>query len=145
MAVRIRLKRAGSRHKPFYKIIVTDSRRPRDGAAIESLGFYNPLSHPEKVEVNEERYDHWISVGARASEPVETLLRRLKRRAASGETPEESVKPLIETPIAEADSAEGQEIEPQGETDGDSPAGAEVKPGADAESGAESGGESDKQ
>ena len=122
MAVRIRLKRAGSRHRPFYKIIVADSRNPRDGAAIESLGYYNPLTHPETVEINEERYGHWISVGASASEPVETLLRRMKRRAAAVETPEELAEPILRAQVVEAE-AKGGATETAAATAGAAPAG----------------------
>jgi small subunit ribosomal protein S16 len=88
LSVRIRLRRAGGRHRPFYKIIVSDSRGPRDGADIESLGYYDPLKHPENIRVDEDRYNHWLSVGASASESVVTLLRRLKKRAAGGDEPE---------------------------------------------------------
>jgi len=130
VAVRIRLKRAGSRHRPFYKIIVTDSRSPRDGAAIESLGYYNPLTRPEEVRIDVERYDHWISMGASASEPVQSLLKKMKRRAAGEETPEERGKALLEEPIEEDESAGGAgedagragsgtegESKPEGESD----------------------------
>ena len=82
MSVKIRLKRAGSKHRPFYKIIVADSRGPRDGSTIEALGYYDPLKEPEDIRIDEERYSHWLSVGASASEPVETLLRRMKKRTA---------------------------------------------------------------
>jgi small subunit ribosomal protein S16 len=102
LAVRIRLKRAGSRHRPFYKIIVADSRSARDGADIESLGYYDPLKHPEDIKVDEDRYNHWLSVGASASESVETLFRRLKRRAAGEPEPEPEPVKLPATDEAEA-------------------------------------------
>lgn len=123
MAVKIRLKRAGSRHKPFYKIIVTDSRSARDGASIEALGYYNPLSKPETIEIDEDRYSHWISVGASASEPVETLLRRKRRMAAGGPASDEGAEVVVEEPVAEeAEEAKGEAeaeaaAEPSGKTD----------------------------
>jgi small subunit ribosomal protein S16 len=108
LSVRIRLKRAGSTHRPFYKIIVADSRSPRDGRAIEALGFYDPLKKPEVVQIDEERYNHWLSVGASASEPVETLFKRMKKRAAGIEIPgdEQALKEPIEADEPEAPKAE---------------------------------------
>lgn len=123
MGVRIRLKRAGSRHRPFYKIIVTDSRSARDGASIEALGFYNPLSKPETIEIDEDRYSHWLSVGASASEPVETLVRRKRRMAAGEPVADEGAEVIVEEPVAEeAEEVKGAAeakaaAEPSAETD----------------------------
>jgi len=85
LAVRIRLKRAGSTHRPFYKIVVADSRSSRDGRVIEALGHYDPVKKPEVMEVNEDRLSHWLSKGASMSESVESLVRRMKRRAERGD------------------------------------------------------------
>ncbi len=132
MAVRIRLKRAGSRHRPFYKIIVVDSRSPRDGAAIESLGYYDPLKKPEELSIDEERYNHWVSVGASASEPVETLVARMKRRAAGLAVPEP--EPVVEEkPAAEAAPEAEAAAEPEADKAGSgeseaAPAGDEAQP-----------------
>jgi small subunit ribosomal protein S16 len=109
LSVRIRLKRAGSTHKPFYKVIVADSRSPRDGRAIEEIGFYDPLKKPEIVKIDDERYSHWLSVGASASEVVDTLFKRMKKREAGIEVPGDA--PAAETPIAEAAAAEAAETE----------------------------------
>jgi small subunit ribosomal protein S16 len=117
LAVRIRLKRAGSRHRPFYKIIVADSRSARDGADIESLGYYDPLKHPEDIKVDEDRYNYWLSVGASASESVETLFLRLKRRAA-GEVEAGALKdPDASSAAVEAQVEEAQEQPAGGGTD----------------------------
>jgi small subunit ribosomal protein S16 len=109
LAVRIRLKRAGSRHRPFYKVVVTDSRNPRDGAAIELLGHYDPLADPEEFKVDEERLNHWLSKGASASEPVQAPLRRMKRKKERGEA---GMEPLMKESVmgpeqADAKAAEG--------------------------------------
>jgi len=108
VAVRIRLKRAGSRHRPFYRVIVTDSRNPRDGAEIESLGYYNPLADPEEIRIDERRYEHWIGTGASASDAVKALLKRLRRRAAGQEPAEATKEPAVESAAAEAEGAGGR-------------------------------------
>lgn len=76
--VKLRLKRFGRRHHPFYRINAIDQRSPRDGKAIEQLGWYDPSQTDEskQFEVNGERAKHWLSVGAQPSETVTTLLRR---------------------------------------------------------------------
>ena len=74
MAVKIRLKRMGSRKSPFYRIVVADSRSPRDGRYIETVGTFNPLTQPETVVINEESVLSWLSKGAQPSDTVRTLL-----------------------------------------------------------------------
>ena len=74
--LKIRLRRQGKKKQPHYRIVVAESRAPRDGAFVESIGHYNPLTDPEEVVVNEERLRHWIGHGAQPSETVEKLLRR---------------------------------------------------------------------
>ncbi len=76
MAVRLRLRRMGRKKRPFYRIVVADSRSPRDGRFIEEIGYYNPLTHPATVEVNEDRALYWLGVGAEPTETVKSLLRR---------------------------------------------------------------------
>ncbi len=76
MAVRIRLRRMGRKKRPFYRIVVADSRSPRDGRFIETLGTYNPLSDPFQVEVQEDRVFYWLKNGAQPSQTVRSLLRR---------------------------------------------------------------------
>jgi SSU ribosomal protein S16P len=72
--VRIRLTRMGKRHMPFYRIVVVDSRKRRDGAYIESLGYYNPLRKPAEIKVNVERAVEWILKGAQPSETAANIL-----------------------------------------------------------------------
>lgn len=73
MATVIRLTRMGRKKKPFYRIVVTDSRKRRDGGWIESIGFYNPVTNPAVVKFDKERLEYWKSVGAKMSERVATL------------------------------------------------------------------------
>ena len=76
----IRLSRAGAKKRPFYHICVSDRRNKRDGKFIERIGFYNPIAKPteEKIRFDDERYDHWLSVGAKPSDTVLMLLKRSK-------------------------------------------------------------------
>ncbi|OCL27051.1 30S ribosomal protein S16 [Orenia metallireducens] len=76
MAVKIRLKRMGSKRNPFYRLVVADSRKPRDGRFIEELGYYNPTTDPETVKVNEEAALNWLSNGAQPSDTVRNILSR---------------------------------------------------------------------
>ena len=74
MAVKIRLKRMGSKGKPFYRIVVADSRAPRDGRFIEEIGYYNPVSEPKQIKINDEKAKKWLGVGAQPTETVKKLL-----------------------------------------------------------------------
>ena len=69
----IRLTRMGRNKKPFYRIVVTDSRKRRDSGWIESIGYYNPVAEPKVLKVDQERLDYWLSVGAQPSERVAKL------------------------------------------------------------------------
>jgi small subunit ribosomal protein S16 len=73
MAVRIRLKRIGAHKAPFYRVVVSDSRSPRDGRFIEEIGTYNPVSNPAIVNIDEEKALKWLSTGAQASDTVRSL------------------------------------------------------------------------
>ncbi|GHS50536.1 30S ribosomal protein S16 [Helicobacter pylori] len=73
----IRLTRIGRKKKPFYRVVVTDSRKRRDGGWIESIGYYNPLSEPKDVKIDKERLNYWKSVGAKMSERVEKLSQKI--------------------------------------------------------------------
>lgn len=74
MAVKMRLRRMGAKKAPFYRIVVADSRSPRDGKFIEEIGYYNPLTNPVEVKVNEEKVSEWLSNGAQPTETVKRLL-----------------------------------------------------------------------
>ena len=73
MAVKIRLKRMGAKKSPFYRIVVADSRSPRDGRYIEVVGTYNPVTQPEQVKINEELALKWLQTGAKPSDTVRNL------------------------------------------------------------------------
>ena len=76
MATKIRLKRIGRRNRPFYRMVVMDSRSRRDGAAIEELGWYNPIDVEHSFSLNEERIIHWLKDGAQTTDAAHKLLRR---------------------------------------------------------------------
>lgn len=75
MAVKIKLKRLGKIRSPHYRIIVADSRTRRDGRAIEEIGLYHPVQNPSRIEVDSERVQYWLGVGAQPTEPVLKLLK----------------------------------------------------------------------
>jgi len=80
--VRIRLRRQGAKKQPTYRIVVTDQRAPRDGGILENLGYFNPRTEPETVNVDVERARYWLSVGAQPSQAVERLLKTAGAYAA---------------------------------------------------------------
>ncbi|UKS29918.1 30S ribosomal protein S16 [Paenibacillus sp. HWE-109] len=73
MAVRIRLKRVGAHKAPFYRVVVSDSRSPRDGRFIEEIGTYNPIAEPAAVSLDEEKALKWLQTGAQPSDTVRSL------------------------------------------------------------------------
>lgn len=76
MATRIRLKRMGAKKKPFYRIVVADSRSPRDGRFIEEIGYYDPCKNPAEVRIDDEKAVKWLQTGAQPSETVRALLNK---------------------------------------------------------------------
>jgi small subunit ribosomal protein S16 len=74
MAVRIRLKRMGAHKAPFYRVVVSDSRSPRDGRFIEEIGTYNPVAQPAQVQIDEDKALKWLQTGAQPSDTVRSLL-----------------------------------------------------------------------
>ena len=78
MSLKIRLARIGCKNRPFYHLVVADSRCARNGRFIERVGYYNPLTEPSVIELNSERIAHWYKVGARPSDSVAALLRAKK-------------------------------------------------------------------
>ncbi len=76
MAVKIRLCRMGAKKAPFYRIVVADSRAPRDGSFIEELGYFNPVAQPEKLEINVERAQYWLAQGAQPTDTMRALLKK---------------------------------------------------------------------
>ena len=76
MSVKIRLKRIGAKKAPFYRVVVADSRYPRDGRFIEEIGYYNPLTNPVEIKIDSEQAHKWISNGAQPTETVKSLLKK---------------------------------------------------------------------
>lgn len=74
MAVKLRLKRMGAKKRPFYRLVAADSRSPRDGKFIETIGTYNPLTDPEEIKIDEEKALKWLSTGAKPSDTVRDIL-----------------------------------------------------------------------
>jgi small subunit ribosomal protein S16 len=81
MAVRIRLKRIGAKNTPAYRIVVTDSRSPRDGRFIEEIGSYMPTKPENKYKINLERANYWVGVGALPSETVASMIKKATKAA----------------------------------------------------------------
>ena len=89
--VKIRLRRGGTKKRPAYRVVVAEDRAPRDGAFIEIIGYYNPLTDPPTVVIDREKAQKWISQGAKPSEAVERMLKNLdsgEGEATEAETPE---------------------------------------------------------
>ncbi len=76
MAVKMRLRRLGAKKAPFYRVIVADSRSPRDGKFIEEIGYYNPMTTPAEVKIDAEKAKTWIANGAQPTETVKALLKK---------------------------------------------------------------------
>jgi small subunit ribosomal protein S16 len=78
----IRLRRTGSKKRPFFRVVVTDSRAARDSSFVEVLGHYNPRTKPETLDISRERLDHWIKTGAVPSDTIRTLVARMPPASA---------------------------------------------------------------
>jgi small subunit ribosomal protein S16 len=81
--VKLRLARAGAKKHPFYRVVVTDARSPRDGRFIEQVGIYNPMKDPTELLLQQERVDHWLGKGAQATESVRRLILKNRKQAAT--------------------------------------------------------------
>jgi len=105
MAVKIRLRRMGSNKKPFFRIVVTDARRPNEGRFLENVGWYDPKKEGQNYELKIDRIEHWLGEGAIASDTVRSLLK--KNRKVAGSKP----APVVETPVTEAPAEKEPETE----------------------------------
>lgn len=76
MAVKIRLRRMGAKKAPFYRVVVADSRYPRDGRFIEEIGYYNPMKEPAEIKIDAEKAQKWITNGAQPTDTVKVLLKK---------------------------------------------------------------------
>jgi small subunit ribosomal protein S16 len=90
MAVSIRLRREGTTNRPYYKVVVADSRSPRDGKFIEIVGTYDPKKTGDNSNVDIARVEHWIARGAQPSDTVRSLLKKNRKRVATAAAPEAS-------------------------------------------------------
>ncbi len=97
MSVKIRLRRMGAKKRPFYRMVVADSRRARDARFIETLGYYNPCVEPVELKINDDRAAYWLGCGAQPSDTAQALLKKqgVYDKIASGKAP------ATETPSAE--------------------------------------------
>jgi small subunit ribosomal protein S16 len=97
--VKIRLRRMGTKKRPFFRVVVADARSPRDGRFIENIGRYHPMSDPSVMEIDEERALHWLRNGAQPSDPVRVLLEKLgiweKFRSRAARVPDAGVEPGV--------------------------------------------------
>jgi small subunit ribosomal protein S16 len=87
MAVRIRLKRIGTKNTPVYRIVVADSRSPRDGKFLEELGTYHPLKKDDNFSLKLDRAEHWIKNGAQPSETVASFIKKARKNAPAQSAP----------------------------------------------------------
>jgi small subunit ribosomal protein S16 len=81
MAVVLRLSRAGTHKAPFYHVVATDSRNPRDGKYLEDVGIYDPTLKPERIELKADRVEHWLKVGAKPSPTVAMVIKKARKAA----------------------------------------------------------------
>ena len=101
MAVSIRLRREGAKNRPYYKVVVADSRSPRDGKFIEIIGTYDPKKPDHNSTLKLDRIDHWISKGARPSDTVRSLIKKNKKQAPAPPAEETTpAAPAAEEPAA---------------------------------------------
>ena len=148
MAVRIRLKRMGRTHRPFYRVCAIDKRSPRDGRVIEELGFYDPMvkETDARAQLKGERIDYWIGVGAQPSDRMKVLIKKygtngthLEQQAAAMERlnikPQAPEPVVFEPPVAEEPAKEEAAEAPKEEASADATAEApaEEKPADDSD------------
>jgi small subunit ribosomal protein S16 len=139
VAVRIRMKKLGRRHRPFFRVCAIDTRTPRDGRVIEELGYYDPMvkETDARAVLNGERIDYWISVGAQPSDKVKTLI---KKYGTNG-THLEQQKAALERLKTDKPTAPPPRPVPRPEASGEEPPKAEDEPQDAVETQAETGGE----
>jgi small subunit ribosomal protein S16 len=112
MSVRVRLTRVGSKKNPVWRVVVADQRSPRDGRTIETVGHYNPQTHPSTVVLDRERLDYWIERGAQPTNSVRKLMRAPNTPVAAAVVDEATADAAVEEGEAPADVAGATEPEP---------------------------------
>ncbi len=136
--LKIRLRRMGSRHRPFYRVVVGDSRRTPKASALEEIGYYDPRKKPAVLNIDLARADHWVSHGARPSPTVERLIEKARTSPealapAAAEAPD---APSAEAPSAEAAEAKAEAPAAEAEApsaEAEAPAAEAEAPSAEAE------------
>ena len=136
--VRIRLRRTGKKGQASYRVVVADSESPRDGRFIENIGFYNPRTDPPTIEIQADRAQYWLSVGAQPSEPAARLLRKVGVLGGGVEAPAETADADTEAEAApveepEAEEEAAPEAEEEAAPEAEEEAAPEVEEDADAE------------
>jgi len=109
LAVRIRLKRMGAKKRPFYRIIVADSRSPRDGRLVDTIGYYDPCTEPATVRVDEEKAKMWLGRGAQPSDAAVVLLRQVGLVGQKEEQQSVQSEPEAETTPASGEEEQDEE------------------------------------
>ncbi|GGH39557.1 30S ribosomal protein S16 [Microbacterium album] len=136
MAVKIRLKRLGKIRAPYYRIVVADSRTKRDGRVIEEIGKYHPTEEPSFIEVDSERAQYWLSVGAQPTEQVRAILKITGDWGTfkGDKDAKSTLKTAEEKQAYVADSSKKSVVKPRVENKAEAPAEAEAsEPAAEAE------------
>jgi ribosomal protein S16 len=133
VAVKIRLKRLGKIRAPYYRIVVADSRTKRDGRVIEEIGKYHPTEEPSFIEVDSERAQYWLSVGAQPTEQVAAILKLTGDwgKFKGDKDAKSTVKVREEKAAYEADSSKKSVIKPKAEKKADAPAEAPAEDAAE--------------
>lgn len=109
--LKIRLSRKGSRHRPFYRVVVSDGRRRPSSSAIEELGFYDPRKSPSVVSIDVDRFEHWTGLGAQPSETVAKLVAKSKRGQVADVAVEAAAETVATETVAEAAPVEAAAAE----------------------------------
>jgi small subunit ribosomal protein S16 len=136
MSTRIRLRRMGSKGRPFYRVVVADQRSPRDGRFIENIGRYHPLNDPSLIEIDQDRALHWLRVGAQPSDQVRNLMQKVgiwdafvaerPKAAVASTKPERQAKEKLskkaQAKAAEAAQAAAAPASPEPAAEADAPA-----------------------
>ncbi|HEY0791944.1 MAG TPA: 30S ribosomal protein S16 [Chthoniobacterales bacterium] len=95
MAVAIRLRREGTRNRPYYRVVVADKRSPRDGKFIEMIGVYDPRREGENYEIDLARAEYWVQNGAQPSETVGSFIKKARKKAAAAAASAPAVTPVV--------------------------------------------------
>jgi small subunit ribosomal protein S16 len=122
------MQRAGGRNHPFFRVVVTDSRKPREGRFLEKVGYYNPVMRPAQIQIDQERVSYWVERGAIPSESVAALLKRVRTGAVEA-VPEPKPAPRPEPrpePVAAEAAAAPEAVSAEAATTPDAPQPAET-------------------